>query len=90
MADISPWQIESVVAVPYVDLSIDVLQIHTFGNVQKENVEAEQSAVSTQNIQKHKVDKIQMVRVKEEVLPPDSDDVIVTFVEHGFLKRIKQ
>ena len=47
MADISPWQIESVVEVPYVDLSIDVPQIHTFGNVQKGNVEAEQSAVST-------------------------------------------
>ena len=31
-----------------------------------------------------------MVRVKEEVPPPDSDDVIVTFVEHGFPKRIKQ
>ena len=59
-------------------------------NVQKENVEEEHSIVSTQNIQKHNVDEIQMVPVKEEVLPPDSDDVIVTFVEHGFLKHIKQ
>ena len=29
-AEISPWQIESIVEVPYVDLSIDVLEIHTF------------------------------------------------------------
>ena len=89
-AEISPWQIESIVEVLYVDLSIDVLQIHTFRNVQKENVEEEQSTVSTRNIQKCNVHKIQMVPVKEEVLPLDSDDVIVTFVEHGFPKRIKQ
>ena len=86
---ISPWQNESIVEVPYVDLSVDVPQIHTFANVHEENVQKEQSTLLSRNMQKCNVDKIDTVQVKEEVLSCD-DDVVVTFVEHGFPKCIKQ
>ena len=73
---ISPWQIESVVEVPYIDWSSDVPQIHTFGSVQTER--------------DLNVDKVETVQVKKEVVDTDSDDVIVTFVEEGFPKEVKK
>ena len=73
---ILPWQIESVVEVPYIDLSSDVPQIHTFGSVQTEC--------------DLNVDKVETVQVKKEVVDTDSDDVIVTFVEEGFPKEVKK
>ena len=88
--DVSSWQIELVVEVPYIDLSIDVAQVHTFRNVEDENIQRENLKVDSRRKCDENIEKLGTVQVKKEVVDMDSDDIIITFVEHKFAKQVKK
>ena len=89
--EVSTWQTESVVKVPYIDLGIDVAQVHTFANVQDDNVEAESLKVDSRKKFDEDLEKVGAVKIKKEVVDTESDDCVVTFVEHRFpTKQVKK
>ena len=71
-------------------MSADFTQIHTLENVEGENVERENLKVHSKRECAENLEKVKIVKVKKEIVDTDSDDVIITFVEHGFPKEVKK
>ena len=86
----SLWQVESVIEVPFVNLNVEMPEIHSFqrhqgydlliGDCQDKNLKKEDETV----------EELKTVDVKQERVSSDSDDITITFVEEGFPKKVKK
>ena len=86
----SLWQIKSVIEVPYVDLNVEMPDIHSFGKHEGHDVLIGQAEDDNSRKEKETVDKLKVVDVKQEKVSSDSDDVTITFAEEGFPKKLKK
>ena len=88
--NISLWQVESVIEVPYVDLNVETPEIHSFRKHQGHDVSIGQPQDDNSKGEEENIDQFKIVDVKQEKVSSDSDDVTITFVEEGFPKKIKK
>ena len=78
------------IEVPYVDLNVEMLNIHSFQRHQGHDLLIGQPEDDNSKKEDKSVMKLKIVDVKQERVSSDSDNVTITFVEEGFPKKVKK
>ena len=86
----SLWQVKLVIEVPYVDLNVEMPDIHSFERHQGHDLLIGQPEDDNSKKEDESVEKLKIVDVKQERVSSDLDDVTITFVEEGFPKKVKK